>query len=136
MSDREQFEIALALEQEAYCTQGKPKSYQEGFDKGFKEAWQAATKVQEARIKELQTSCAEWKSISKSYNDRIKELEEMVRVKDEALVSCNDFINLLSIDKRGNKMACIESRHGSMVYFENFEKRLKQALAISKEVKA
>lgn len=40
-NERELLEQALSKEQTAYGYAGKPKAWQEGFDKGFKEAWQA-----------------------------------------------------------------------------------------------
>lgn len=60
MSDtREKFGPSLTKEQLAYGHAGKPKSWQEGFDKGFKEAWQACQSLNDARIEELEARIVE-----------------------------------------------------------------------------
>lgn len=45
---------ALAREHELYCLSGKPKLFQDGFNKGFHEGWQAAKADSAQEIVELE----------------------------------------------------------------------------------
>lgn len=47
---------ALAREHELYCLSGKPKLFQDGFNKGFHEGWQATKADSEREIAELQSN--------------------------------------------------------------------------------
>lgn len=46
---------ALAREHELYCLSGKPKLFQDGFNKGFHEGWQAAKADSAKELAELES---------------------------------------------------------------------------------